>query len=172
MGRLHRPHRRHNEREIQMADENARYFYHQAVGNNPGLRQITANTVLWDSNDGTPFLLPPGRSPTYYVAKGFKAYPPEGFAPNKDLHLVQPLEPMRGEPWTPRREKSDIQRGLEVILAAQAAEDEKKNALANAVARNQDKLAAALEVIAANSEPVKNKGGRPRKNAEMESAEA
>ena len=154
-----------------MADENAQYFYHTAVGRNPALRQVTANTVLWDTNDGTAFMLPPGRSPTYYIAKGFKPYPPEGFVADKDLHLVPPLNPMRAEPWTPKHEKSDLQRGLEVILAKLAEEEEQKNALANAVARNQDKMAAALEILAGKAdapEPPKNKGGRPRKVREDE----
>ena len=157
-----------------MADENAQYFYHRAVGNNPAHRQVTADTVLWDANDGTPFVLPPGRSPTYYIAKGFKPYPPEGYAKDKDFHLQPPLNPMRGDPWNPKHEKSDLQRGLEVILAAQAVEEKKKTALADAVASNQEKLANALEILAGkkaeeDAEPPKNKGGRPRKVREDES---
>jgi hypothetical protein len=76
---------------------------------------------------------------------------------------------MRGEPWNPRHEKSDLQRGLEVILAAEAAKEAEKNALANAVARNQDRLADAIEILADNAvaqsegEPGKRKPGRPRK---------
>lgn len=154
-----------------MADENAKYFYHKAVSLDPMRSQATANTILWDRNSGDPFDLPPGRDPSYYIAKGYKQTPPQGWVPD-GLHIIPPLVAPKTDPWQPNGERHPLAIGYDKILADAAKEKAKETELKDQLVAQQGRLAEAIEVIAgtkgAGDEAPRNKGGRPRKVREPE----
>ena len=126
-------------------------------------KQITANVVLWDAVTGDPFFLPPGRDPIHYLAKGFKTTAPVGFEMNADRPYVPADSPIPEQEWEPTRERTEFQDEYDGKLAKMASEKAQETRITDAIEKNQERLADALEVIAAGGQSKEARIAKPEK---------
>ena len=128
-----------------MANKNPN-LCHEIMG-----KQVTANVVLWDSVTGEPFFMPPGRDPIHYLGKGFKTTPPVGFKMSADRPYVPADHPIPETDWEATLERTEFQDEYDGKLTDMASEKAQGTRIADAMEKNQERLADALEVIAAGS---------------------
>lgn len=134
-------------------DETIQYLWTEAKGGDAH-RPKNANAVLWDSNTGEPFFLPPGGNPSRYFAKGFRQTPPKGWKPDPGRPINPPrIKSDAADEWEPKQKKSDLQLEYERKLGDMKAENDRKDALQRSLEAQQSRLADALEIIATKSEP-------------------